>query len=219
MIKRINTDKLQRFCELNKLGIKDQEYFKLREELMVLYMPMARRIVEGQNIKNIDIDDLYQMAYEALILTIDKLTDYRQLYVHLKQKIYVQIKKYMNDYKQTNIPISEVEIQSNLNMEEHVVNEIVTEYLTKKVLAVCSNKRNVEILKRYAIKKITYTELAKEFNLSKERVRRICYQLPVRIKGALIKKNKYISIIRLYNDYNFNDECDTIENSHTYTKK
>ena len=219
MSKRIKTDKLKRFVELKSLELENAEFFKLREELMIQYMPMAERIVLNLGITNIDKEDLVQIAYEALILTIDKLTDYKQLYVHLKQKIYVQIKKYMDDYKQTNIPISEVEIQSNLNMEEHVVNEIVTEYLIKKVLAVCSNKRNVEILKRYAIEKITYTELAKEFNLSKERVRRICYQLPVRIKGALIKQNKYISIIQLYNDYNFNDECDTIENSHTYTKK
>ena len=60
---------------------------------MVLYMPMARRIVESQNIKNIDIDDLYQMAYEALILCLDGLTNYKEFSAYLHRKINFHISK------------------------------------------------------------------------------------------------------------------------------
>lgn len=222
MIKKINTDKLQRFCELNKLGIKDQEYFKLREELMVLYMPMARRIVESQNIKNIDIDDLYQMAYEALILCLDGLTNYKEFSAYLHRKINFHISKYKSDYEPVASPISEVEIQSNLDVEEYVVDKLYTKQLYKKFYKKLEtynkgkSQRNIELFKKYyglIGEPMTLYELSKTFNINPARPRQIINDVRRHIMSPT-----GIRVYSAYDEYNVPCEYNDIEYNHHYTK-
>ena len=225
MIKRINTDKLQRFCELNKLGIKDQEYFKLREELMVLYMPMAERIVLNLGITSIDKEDLTQLAYEALILLLDELIDYKKFSPYLHRKIEVNVKAFKNDYEPVASPISEVEIQSNLDVEEYVVDKLYTKQLYKKIHEKLEtynkgkSQRNIELFKKYyglIGEPMTIRELSKTFNINHARPHQIINDVRRRTIWKLLRTG--ISIYNVYDEYNVPGEYNDIEHNHHYTK-
>ena len=223
MIKRIRRDNLKKLCELNKLGIKDQEYFKLREELIIQYMPMAERIVLNLGITSIDKEDLTQLAYEALILLLDELIDYKNFSPYLHHKIEANVKAFKNDYEPVASPISEVDIYSNSDVEECVISELSMQYLINLINTILGElkcKKSVEIFKRYYDlnnPKKTYREVATELGISANWVKLADYSVRRQVRKFF--HYYYYYAFRTFKDFEPYIECNEIENEHTYIKK
>lgn len=182
---------------------------KIRENLIMRYMPVTKRIIEKLEIREIENEDLVQMAYEILIKCIDKYNPYNKTLFSIY--LVTIIKHNFSDstnVKEFDISLTNMEIYSNDDLEKKVIYDIIHNQLFLEFVSLLSQK-NQEVLKLIFVG-YHWIDIAKELNLSKQTIERIKKDL-----FKIMRKNRNI-----YDMYNiFYSESDSIEDSHeVYTR-
>ena len=221
-IKHISHSNLIEYCKTDDAKRK----LELKNIITNEYMPMAERIVLSLNIDYIDKEDLFQIAYEALILLINEIKTDINFNTLLHNKIRNQINKYAKDYMPIAVPISEVEIQSNFNVDEYVVNKVHTERLCKifneklkKYNKGNYHERDIEIFRKHhgtVDEPMTEKALAKMFKISAPRVHQNLFYVRSQTRRRLYNAN--VDVDSIYEEYDTAREYNDIEHEHSYTK-
>ena len=210
---------------------------KIRENLIMRYMPVTKRIIERFEIREIEEEDLIQMAYEDLIHCIDIYNPYDKLlfYVYFEYRLFTKY-RYIKEVKP--LQLSTLEVYSNENVEDQIID---SEYkkelilLIDKLLANYHYQKHVEVFKMlYGLNGNLITkrkEVAKKFDISPEMVRQINNKILIYLYKELTKispllpSKKIKDIMYLWNEHYdeeliFYEECNGLEDSHeVYTRK
>lgn len=224
--KRVSHDNIKEYLVTTDPKRKNE----LKNTIFYEFKPMAERIVLNLNTNYIDKDDLFQIAYEALILLINEIKTDINFYALLNSKIRNQINKYAKDYMPIAVPISEVEIQSNFDVDEYVVNKVHTEQLYKIFNEELKNydrsrcyERDIEIFRKHhgtVDEPMTEKALAKMFKISDPRVHQILVYVRSQIRSQIRRRlfRAYVNVDRIYEEYDTAREYNDIEHEHSYTK-
>ena len=224
--KRVSHDNIKEYLVTTDPKRKNE----LKNTIFYEFKPMAERIVLNLNINYIDKDDLFQIAYEALILLINEIKTDINFNTLLHNKIRNQINKYAKDYMPIAVPISEVEIQSNFDVDEYVVNKVHTERLYKIFNEELKNydrsrcyERDIEIFRKHhgtVDEPMTEKALAKMFKISDPRVHQILVYVRSQIRSQIRRRlyRAYVDVDRIYEEYDTAREYNDIEHEHSYTK-
>ena len=197
---------------------------KIRENLIYRYMPVAKKTILSLEIKDIEEEDLVQLAYEKLINCIDAYNPYSNVYfinyliARLNCKDYYE---YISNSQQ--ISLSSLEIYSNENMEERLISDIIKNEVIKFINDFKSNltPRQREVLNILINKSdISYTDVAETLGVSLERIRQLEKATCKRLYRAFYAKypfiaSKYSENYGVQEDYfPFYYSCDSLEDSH-----
>ena len=224
--KRVSHDNIKEYLVTTDPKRKNE----LKNTIFYEFKPMAERIALNLNTNYIDKDDLFQIAYEALILLINEIKTDINFYALLNSKIRNQINKYAKDYMPIAVPISEVEIQSNFDVDEYVVNKVHTEQLYKIFNEELKNydrsrcyERDIEIFRKHhgtVDEPMTEKALAKMFKISDPRVHQILVYVRSQIRSQIRRRlfRAYVNVYSIYKEYDTAREYNDIEHEHSYTK-
>lgn len=207
---------------------------KIRENLIMRYMPIVKRIIENFEIKEIEEEDLVQMAYEDLIHYIDSYNPYERSVFSSVIRSYLNSKyshRFSNNLE--NISLNNLEIYSNSSVEDEVIYQITEEELMNlinKLLNTCKGKSNVEVLKLlYGLdgKILSKGEIANLRNITLQRVSQ-CENYALKyLYRALENKYSFIPSKLSFqyrkcptDDFLIYDSYDSLEDSHeVYSRK
>ena len=147
---------------------------RIREQLIYRYMPIAKKIILSFGITSAEEEDLEQMSYERLICSIDRYNPYwsTPFSVYLHSKMNQLCKFNNNEDEQEIISMSDVDIYSNDNLEDNIIEKEVTQEIIvklKKLFEEYPNYRAKVIFKKiYGMdyEKTTTRQLAKRENIS-----------------------------------------------------
>ena len=160
---------------------------KLRDQVIREYMSSAETVIRNLGETGIEQDDLLQIAYEALINSIDEIKDPGYFNQLLRSKIIVAINTYRKDYSFVDHSLSEVEVVSNSNLEERIINDQQTKEMIDKfyeTLNSYNGKRAIEVFKQYygiGCEPMNSMELAKKYKISHQAVNGLISNLLVYI--------------------------------------
>ena len=188
---------------------------KIRENLIIRYMPIVKKVILNLGITDIEEEDLTQIAYEDLIKCIDSYNPYNkshfQTYVtaRISWKYY-----YQSTPRHKDISLTSLEIYSNEDLEEKIINDITKSEIMsilEEIIPKLSDKQRKVLNDFMNIDECNNGIIAEDLDLSAERVRQI--------KNTFLKRS-YLRLCNLYPNISFYSSCDSIQDSHEeYTRK
>lgn len=106
----------------------------LRQNLIIHYMPLCQKIVSKYANDN-NRDDLEQIAYLALIKTIDSYSPNNKLHIssNISKNVNDKIIQALEDHQEVE-SISDIEIYSNTNLEDKILDKIYVRNLAYSVI-------------------------------------------------------------------------------------